>query len=87
MTAQAQQAPPRVRETGNEGLVDTKLIGNPRSFPGKAEQRAEWRFVAEAHLAAVHLRRLLRDAQTLGPTPVDENELIDEMSSLSRQLY
>ena len=96
--AQAQLAAMRPAPGGQQALlaahlgasvVDTRTLGNPPSFAGKHEHWKQFRFVFNSFACAAHpnMADLFRQAEQMGAQVIDEVDLDEPTTILSRQLY
>ena len=70
-------------------IVGTRAPGGARCFSGRREAWREFRFVLEAIANATcpGMPSLFRQAEAMSGRPIDANDLDQETTALSRQLY
>ena len=70
-------------------VVDTRTLGKPPSFSGKHEAWKQFRFVFNSFACAAHpnMAELFRQAEQMGAQVIDEVDLDEHTTALSRQLH
>ena len=88
-TAAASNGPPRPAARDFGGIVDTRLIGKPKSFSGREEDWQAWAMMTRAYTGAVseRLAYLMDQSENAPSAPV--NAALGEQNDreLSTQLF
>ena len=71
------------------GVIDTRMLGKPKSFTGQAAEWTTWQFTFKAFACAAHpkMEEVFDLATQKGADPVVNNDMSQELQSLSTQLF
>ena len=75
--------------TTSAGVIDTRTLGEPKSFTGQPSEWTTWQFTFKAFACAAHpgMKEVFDLATRKGPDPLVNSDMMPKLQSLSTQLY